>query len=419
MVQAQNFNEWGEETDVHIPKLTLERLILELGAIFLSTLTDVPDPSRRVSGVMIYDPIDTQAVSEDVIVLGVGFEAGEELRGLMDELGPQDVTAVVVREPAAVDEVTAAMARRHGVVLLGLTPGASWTQLHSMISSLLADDVGVHRSEKIGGVPSGDLFAFANAVALLLGAPVTIEDRNCRVIAFSSGQEEADEPRVETILARKVPERYIRQYTEAGFFQELYSSDRPVHMKLSSTAEGYKDRTAIAIRGAGGEILGSIWAAVPKPLEPDTLEGFRDLAKVAALHILRIRAGSDTDQKRRRAGLLKTALEGEQGAEASMRELGIDEAPLGVFAASVLGVGNDKLEGIVEEQALRQWVTDAIAVHLAAVHPAACVALMGDTIYGALPLKSVIDGESQAVRLVEDLLCRLGKRTALLSASGR
>ena len=71
------------------------------------------------------------------------------------------------------------------------------------------------------GCPSGDLFAVANAVASLLDAPITIEDRNSRVLAFSGRQDEADPSRVETILGRQVPERYSRILNERGVFREL------------------------------------------------------------------------------------------------------------------------------------------------------------------------------------------------------
>lgn len=406
-----------ETTNSHGPRLTIERLVEDLGTTFLSPLADVPDTARDVSGVMIYDPRDPQIVPDGTVVLGVGFGAAEELRGVIDELATHRVSAIVVREPAVIDEVTAAVARRHRVALLGLTRGASWTQLSTMIYALLSDPGAAYSEETIGGIPSGDLFALTNAIASLLDAPVTIEDRNCRVLAFSARQEEADGPRVETILARRVPERYTKQYTESGFFKELYSSESPVHMELSRSGEGFKDRAAIAVR-AGGEILGSIWAAVSGPLEPERQDAFRDAAKVAALHIMRFRAGADVD-RRVRADLLSTALKGGAGAETALQRLGINDTPLAVFAASLPGLADIKLEGAVERQALRQRVVDAMAVHLAAVHPEACVALLGDTIYGVLPVQSVETGESQAHRLAHDLLTRLGHHAPMVIGIGQ
>ena len=91
-------------------------------------------------------------------------------------------------------------------------------------------------AETLGGIPSGDLFSVANAVAALIDAPVTIEDRSSRVLAFSGRQDQADRSRVETILGRQVPERYSRLLVERGVFRELYRSDQPVHIEPPSGA---------------------------------------------------------------------------------------------------------------------------------------------------------------------------------------
>src|SRR5690606_3484815 len=104
-----------------------------------------------------------------------------------------------------------------------------------------------------GGVSAGDLFAVANAIAALLDAPVTIEDRSSRVLAFSGGQEAADESRVETIIGRQVPDRYARALTEMGVFRDLYRDDVPVVIDPMDLGQGVTtQRIAIAVR-AGDE----------------------------------------------------------------------------------------------------------------------------------------------------------------------
>ncbi|NBH07028.1 PucR family transcriptional regulator, partial [Amycolatopsis sp. SID8362] len=158
-----------------------------------------------------------------------------------------------------------------GVALLGLARGASWAQLAAMLRSLLAEgDVGDAEPETLAGLPSGDLFAVANAIGALIDAPVTIEDRRSRVLAFSGRQDEADPSRVETILGRQVPERFSRMLADRGVFRELYRSDQPVFVdRPAESPDGFMiPRVAVAVR-AGDEILGSIWAAVREPLTPD------------------------------------------------------------------------------------------------------------------------------------------------------
>ena len=119
---------------------------------------------------------------------------------------------------------------------------------------------------------------------------------------------------METILGRQVPERYTRILNERGVFRELHRSDLPVF--ISPIPDGQDafsmPRVAIAVR-AGDEVLGSIWAAVPGPLSDERADAFGDAAKLVALHMLRVRAGADV-QRRLRADLLSSALEGGTGA---------------------------------------------------------------------------------------------------------
>lgn len=394
------------------PLLTLERMLEDLGSTFLAPLAEVPEPTRRVTGVSVYDPLDDMLVSPGLVVLGVGLSEGPDLVGVLREMALGGASALILREPVALEAATAELAGAHGVALLGLTRGASWTQLSSMIYSLLAEPAITSESETIDGLPSGDLFAVANAISSLLDAPVTIEDRNSRVLAFSSRQDEADSPRIETILERQVPEPYLRMLMESGFFERLYSSEEPVYIQLTSDDTEIKGRVAIAVR-AGGEILGSIWAAVPETFSPEQMAVFRDVSKVVALHLLRLRAGANVD-RRLRADLLSTALEGGDGADYALERLGIDDSPIAVFAAGVLGLRTRKADAAIE----RQRVADAVVVHLAAVHPAACVALLGDTIFGVLPVQSMEAGEAHALRLADDILARVGRRTPLAMGIG-
>ena len=64
-------------------------------------------------------------------------------------------------------------------------------------------------------------------------------------------------------------------------------------------------------------MLGSIWAAVHEPLTRRAHGALRDAAQLVALHLLRIRAGADV-QRRLRADLVSTALEGGAGAREAL-----------------------------------------------------------------------------------------------------
>jgi hypothetical protein len=324
----------------------------------------------------------------------------------------------------ACDEGVAAAVESAGVPLLGLTRGASWTQLAALLRSLLAEgDVGDDGPETLGGLPSGDLFSVANAVAALIDAPVTIEDRSSRVLAFSGRQDEADRSRVETILGRQVPERYSRLLAERGVFRELYRSEQPVYIDPSGS--GLPDwalpRAAVAVR-AGDEVLGSIWAAVREPLTPDRARAMCDAAHLVALHLLRIRAGADVS-RRLRADLVSTALEGGTGAFEAVRRLGLADQPVVVLALAVA------------EPAERSRLADGFAMHLSAIHPRCASALVGDVAYGLIPVVTSVSsavadgsgtaggdgtgtaggdgtgGELRAMRIATDFLDRVGDRS--------
>jgi hypothetical protein len=291
-----------------------------------------------------------------------------------------------------------------------------------LLRSLLAEgDIGVAEPESLGGLPSGDLFAVANAVAALLNAPVTIEDRSSRVLAFSGRQDEADASRVETIIGRQVPERYAQMLTERGVFRELYRSEHPV--VVNPTEVDYEglttQRVAIAVR-AGDEILGSVWVAVDGELTKQWTSMLRDSAKLVALHLLRVRAGADS-HRRLSADLVATALEGGSGARGALGRLGLGGRRLIVVGASLIDA--DQLGGSLRaDQSLvaeRQRFADAFAVQLSAINPGAAVALLGDTVYGLFPTAEAgAEGEEWATRVAEDFLSRVGTRMPAVIAIG-
>ena len=294
-----------------LPRASLGRVLDDLGATLLDLVHgDVHSPGP-IAGIAIHDPFDDGHLPSPALVLGVGLREPAEIAALLRTLGPLGAAGLIVRAPVPAGEELRVAAQESGVALLALTRGASWAQLAALLRSMLSQgDVGDPGPETLGGQPSGDLFALANAVAALVDAPVTIEDPDSRVLAFSGRQEEADESRVETILGRQVPERFARLLSRAGVHRDLHRSTEPVFVTPPASAPGdfSVPRVAVAVR-AGDEFLGSIWAAVHEPLTPDRSHAFSDAAKLVALHLLRLRAGADVE-RRLRTELVGTALEG-------------------------------------------------------------------------------------------------------------
>lgn len=395
----------------------LGRVLEDLGSTLVELVCGDPAGSRRdIGGVVIYDPRDELELPPHALVLGVGVHDRAQIAGLLSQLGEHGASALLVRAPVRAEPVIREASKRSGVVLLGVAPGASWDQLAAMLRSLI-DDGGRGEADKetLGGLPTGDLFALANAVSALVGAPITIEDRGYRVLAFSRGQEDTDAPRVATILGRQVPASLARSLEERGVFQAVYCSRQPVYIETLPVGESELSQPrAVMVVRAGDEVLGSIWAAVRAPLSAEQRAALCDAAKLVALHMMWLRTGSDVERGLR-AGLVGTALEGGSGAAEAARRLGLAAHPSAVLAFALATVPGDEAQYIAE----RHQVVDALALHLGAVHPRAATALVGDVIYAILPVPGDDEAaEDRALRIAADFCGRLGERLRVLAGVG-
>ncbi|NUR89350.1 MAG: PucR family transcriptional regulator, partial [Nonomuraea sp.] len=389
----------------------LGRILNDLGATLLDLVHGDADCGTPIGGVAMFDPFDDLNLPSHAIVLGVALREPQDLEALLRRLGVSGACALVVRAPVQADDCVRAAAAEAGVALLGLTRGASWTQLAVMLRSLLAaeadDGAAVPDGLAGNGIPSGDLFAVANALSALLDAPLTIEDRGSRVLAFSERQEEADDSRIETVLGRQVPERNLRMLDEQGVFAELYASERPVYVSL----EGYRPRVALAVR-ASEELLGSVWAVVRGPLSEEREQALVDAGKLVALHMLRQRAGADVE-RRLMTDLVATAVEGGAHAAEALGRLRLDGQPLVVLAYAV---HRREDHSLAQLEYARRRACDAFALHLSAVQPGAAVAMVGGVAYALLPVRGPAEeAEPRGERVATQFLDRIdGERRGVI-----
>ncbi|GAA3106480.1 PucR family transcriptional regulator [Streptosporangium carneum] len=389
------------------PRASMQRILDDLGSTVLDVAASPGELDAEVTGVHIYDPLDELLLPEGGILLAVGVDRAEQICALLDAVGP--AAGVVVKQPVPVDELVRAKVLETGVAVLGLTRAASWAQVAALLRSLLAEG----DLAEPGETPPDDLFSLANAVCALLDAPVTIEDRSSRVLAYSGRQDEADPGRVETVLGRQVPMRFQRMLEARGFFRQLYQSHEPIYLEMDGDSI---HRAAVAVR-SGDEILGSIWAAVREPLSDQRQRALADAAKIVALQLLRQRAGADT-RRRLRADLLSTVLAGGKDAAEAAGRLGVASERLCVLAAQLSG-GSDG--DAARRESDRQRFCDALALHVGAIHPKAAAALVGSVAYAVLPLHAGSGGEEEAraVRVAESFLARVGPRHAANIGVGR
>lgn len=174
---------------------------------------------------MIHDRLTGTSLSAGDVVLAVGVDQrGPELLDLLDAAGRAGAAAVIAKLVDGPELVTVtAAATRADVALLRLSRDVEWGQFHALARMVTATS-GAHRH---GEIPLGDLFALANAIAVRAHGSVTIEDAQSRVLAYSTGDDEIDEYRRDTILGRRVPESWVRRLQSDGVFQRIWPGRRP------------------------------------------------------------------------------------------------------------------------------------------------------------------------------------------------
>lgn len=357
-------------------RVALSRIVSAFGASLLTARWTPPSHTEEVMDVVIWDAVDEPAISAGDLVLGVGVREATTQAALLGRLADTGCAGLVVKggsdsnDPLPAPVVDAAAAA--DIALLQLTSGASWEQIVVLVRSLILAGTPVGDTAATGSID--DLFALAEVISGVLGAPVTIEDRSSRVLAFSEDQSGVDEARVQTILGRHVPDRYVQVYNDLGIFRRLVQDPRPLY--LDGLYDGMKPRTAVGVL-AGKEYLGSIWAATDGRLSADREQWLTDAARLVALQLLRLRSEADVRQ-RTRADHLATLLEGGRASLEMATRLGLAPGPACVVAATSIGS-----DGASAEADLQRLET-ALSVHLKAVRPRAAAARLNDVVYAVL-----------------------------------
>ena len=350
----------------------------------------------EVHDLLLYDAADRVDARRGDVVLGAGISSQGEAVRVVAELAANGAAGLLLKFPGLDDESVVDAAQEAGLAVLSVPRGASWSQVLLLIQSLLPR-AAFGGDQEVRGVPVGDLFALAESVATLIGAPITIEDHMSRVIAYSGGQDEADDVRVETVLGRHVSDEIIAALEEQGIFRRLARESGAIY--IEEIRPGMVPRLAIAVR-AGDEVLGSMWAAIKQPPDPERQRAFEDAAKFAALHLLRHRTGIDADRAMQ-SDLLGAVLQGTSAAADAAERLGLQNDGFRVLA--LWTGGRDEAD---TERALSQ-LADVVAMHLATFHTAGAAAPFGGLVYTLVAVGSVGDEAVQAVtKLAEDLVER-------------
>jgi DNA-binding PucR family transcriptional regulator len=259
----------------------------------------------------------------------------------------------------------------------------TWTQLHGFLLNARRFSSQLGGGDGIAGVPIGDLFALANAIAGMVGGAVTIEDGARRVLAFSTlGDQPIDVGRRQSILGRQVPdspgmrELYRRLLETEG----VMTADRDTLREL--LRDGFEEpgelhpRAAVAIR-AGGQMIGSIWVDHQDfPLAEEASRALTEAARIAAPHVIQARAVRDFE-RRIRGEMLLAVLEARVSAEENATRLGFAaNERFTVLAFSAAGDEIDPTE--------RERLVDLVGVYCEALHGQSGSIAIGANVYALL-----------------------------------
>ncbi len=270
--------------------LPIADVVGTLGGGLLRVAVDAPGP--EVDDITLAEPASGVHGQAGDLLLGVGVESPEAAVALIEAARGVGSGGVVLRRGTARHREVRGAARRLGVPLVELADHASWAHVVWLLRGVL-DRAATGAAVRTDGPVHDDLFALADACAALVEAPVTIEDTQSRVLAYSSRQDIADPVRVSTIVGRKVPDTVLASLRGRGVFRRLARSSDPFFVPADGDLRA---RLVIPVRAAD-EWLGSIWAVVDEPPAAETTRSLTQTASVVALHLLRLR--SQTDLARR------------------------------------------------------------------------------------------------------------------------
>ncbi len=378
-------------------EVTLRHVLDNLGPGIAQVIVAPQGLDVPVGEPVIYDPVEPPELEAEVIVLAVGTRPdATEARDLIERAAEGGAGMVVFKMHDRRCEWVGE-AEERGLALISVTDEMSWSSLHSLLALAVPSWRRSTALPGMGSVPLGDLFALANAIAAMVGGAVTIEDPRARVLAYSNLEgQPIDEPRQETILGRQVPDTP----SVRALYRELWASEGVIR---ADKIEGLEimPRLAVAVR-VGGETIGSIWAVEGStPLGSEAEESLAEAARIAALHMIHVRASRDID-RRVRGDLLRSMLEGRAEGGSTADRLGIDPRSSVAVIAFELPPPPE-----AQEELHRERLVDLVAMYSEAFRlEAACVAL-GRRVYAVLPLDKQVE-RARVMKLAREILDHAG-----------
>ncbi|MDR7543180.1 MAG: PucR family transcriptional regulator ligand-binding domain-containing protein [Armatimonadota bacterium] len=232
----------------------------------------------------------------------------------------------------------------------------------------------IHRTLTRAAVEAENLQEIANALTELIGKPVTIEDAEFRLLAYTDIGGMKDSVRTETIRQTRTPERVLRTLESMGILTRMQETNGPLRLPPIPEA-GMEGRVVCPIRTAR-ETLGYVWILEgAQPISELDMQAAEEIATVAALHILRQQAVALVENRVRHT-FVDALIRGEFNRSPGLREraqlLGFDHE--GAYAVAVLTIAPSAQRGPRwalsgrQEFELREVYGRALRASLEALH---------------------------------------------------
>ena len=348
----------------------------------LVTLAVAPaDTAGEFTSVVIYDPLDAPAFEPGALVLAVGVSVTSALALRLAAARP---AALVVRHDGPLGQSLPAEALDAGVAVLVVPSRCGWSSVFAIASSLPGQVAPVTADSLSGSEVISDLFAVANALADTLGAPITIEDNQSRLLAYSALQGDVDVARAATILGHRVPHEFRHEVRRLGVARRMLTETEPFF--VASADADISSRTVVTLR-EHDEILGSIWAVTHTPLDASRTEALAEAARSIAVRLAHHRLIADLRRQQREATMALLLRGGADAVEAG-RRLGLDGHAFrlaAITAAQPAAAQPDGGKDAGGRDALLERCATALRQQLLMTRTAAAVARIADTVYAVIP----------------------------------
>lgn len=249
------------------------------------------DAKAVISRVVIHDGHPEVDPRPGDAILAIGYEAtSPDFAHLVEQAAAHQVAFIACRASDAADLMHLAnLSSSNEVCIVALRPGTGWDELSSYAQLILRTTAAQRISER-GITPNSGLFSLSDTTAVLLNAPVIIDDANMQVIAYSTMNDTIDEARRHSIEQLSVAGSVTEWLESSGTLSRVRNTPGPAVVLIPSSTK----RWGIAVR-AGVAIVGYIWVATEEELSEQSSRLLIEIARQAAELIVRASEGSNAE----------------------------------------------------------------------------------------------------------------------------